>query len=255
MKAINALRLSKSGLLLVAMLVAALLALATPQAAPAAIGPDTFGYTADTIDFKFKDISTKGTVVLDNLDDAAVSVPIGFTFSFYGTPQTAVFVSTNGVLTFGAGNTFFSNENLTGPVTADLPTIAPLWDDWVTFESADDRVLVRTVGESGERKFIAQWHVIEHFASSPSTVTFQAVLYEGSNAIEYRYLDTDSGDINAFGASATVGIRDTGGHTNGRNVQWSFNQAVIGNGTAIRFCTAEENEDDDDECTDDEDDD
>ena len=213
-----------------------------PLAPSAAHGPhsDAFGYTAFRVPFTFNDISTTGTTVLNAVDDVAVPVPIGFTFSFYGVPHTTVFVSTNALLTFGAGNPGFVNQDFSGPVIPDLPSIAPLWDDWVTFCSEgiggcteDDRVVVQTVGQPGQRQFIVQWHFVPHFFTSPSPVTFQAVLYEGTNHIEFRYLDTDTGDGNAFGASATVGIRDVAGHLNGRFIAWSHNQPVIPNRSAI----------------------
>ena len=204
-------------------------------------GPDAFGYTASRTAFTFNDISTTGTTVLNASDDVAVPVPIGFTFSFYGVPHTTVFVSTNGLLTFGAANPGFINQAFSGPVFPDLPSIAPLWDDWVTFCSEgffgtcteDDRVVVQTVGAPGERQFIVQWHFVPHYPTSPSAVTFQAVFFEGTNSIEFRYLDTDTGDANASGASATVGIRDVAGHLSGRFIAWSHDQAVIPDRSAI----------------------
>jgi hypothetical protein len=55
----------RSGLLLVAVLVAVGLSLASPGAAAAAHGPthgpDSFGYTAFSIPFSFEDISATGT--------------------------------------------------------------------------------------------------------------------------------------------------------------------------------------------------
>jgi hypothetical protein len=218
----------------------------TPPAPSFAHGPhsDAFGYTAFRIPFTFNDISTTGTTVLDGLDDAAVPVPIGFTFSFYGVPHTTVFVSTNALLTFVAGNPAFTNMNFSGPVLPDLPSIAPLWDDWRTDCSelfpavcpGDDRVVVQTIGQPGARQFIVQWHIVPHFPTSPSTVTFQAVLFEGTNFMEFRWLDTNTGQAStAFGASATVGIRDVAGHLNGRFIAWSFNQPVIPDMSAIRI--------------------
>jgi hypothetical protein len=187
--------------------------------------------------------------VLANDDDAFVPAAIGFPFNFYGTSQTNAFLSSNALITFVLGSADFSNDSLTGPVIPDVPTIAPLWDDWVTLDLLyqADAVYYQTFGDDpGERRFVVQWNLMKHFGTpNASSVTFQAVLYEGSNAIEYRYLDTDTGDGNAFGGSATVGIRDTAGHLNGRNLQWSHNQAVIGNQSAIRFCPPNEDDDHD----------
>jgi hypothetical protein len=62
-------------------------------------------------------------------------------------------------------------------------------------------------------------------------------LFEGSNNIEFHYFDaTVSDDRNVSnGKDATVGIRDVNGQLSGRNLEWSYNQAVINDGGAIRF--------------------
>jgi hypothetical protein len=69
----------------------------------------------------------EGTIVPGG-DDTSVAVPFpGFSFNFQGAPYANVFVNSNGNLTFGAGNTDFTEtvaELLSGP-----PRIAPLWDD------------------------------------------------------------------------------------------------------------------------------
>jgi len=99
------------------------------------IGPDASGFTANnTTAFAFEEISGTGTRVLPNTDDGFVSVPLGFTFNFYGTSYTSVFASSNGLITFGSGNLSFANDNLTTAaaptqnVPNDLPLIAPLCD-------------------------------------------------------------------------------------------------------------------------------
>src|SRR4051812_15006244 len=78
------------------------------------IGPDASGFTAtNTTAFAFEDVSGTGTRVLPNTDDGFVSIPIGFNFNFYGTTYTSLFASSNGLITFGAGNISFANDNLT----------------------------------------------------------------------------------------------------------------------------------------------
>jgi hypothetical protein len=60
-------------------------------------------------------------------DDTSTEVELARPFFFQGRRWTSVFVNSNGNLTFGAGNTDFSEsvaELLAGP-----PRIAPLWDD------------------------------------------------------------------------------------------------------------------------------
>ncbi|MBI3909479.1 MAG: hypothetical protein HY320_00930 [Armatimonadetes bacterium] len=217
----------------------ALLILLTRYAS--AIGPDAFGYEATTVPYSFEDISTTGTQGLSNNDDAYISAPIGFDFSFYGVSRSTIYISTNGLLSFESGNASPSNASFqTSALSPNVPTIAPLWDDWVTWWSWYDAVYYKTVGSPGNRRFIVQWHVVSGYYSSPSTVTFQAVLYEGSNHIRFSYLDTYSGDFRSSGGSATVGIRDTSGQSNGRNLQWSHQQPVIASQTAILFSCAVE---------------
>ena len=199
------------------------------------IGPDAFGYTAtDSVPYAFVDISATGTQVLPNVDDSFAPVPMGFTFNFSGTAYTNAFLSSNGLITFGAGNSAFTNTNLTAEAQA---SIAVLWDDWVTTGSAD-AVYYQTMGPAGDRQFIAQWNQVQGFVTSPSTVTFQAVLYESSGNILAQYLDVVSGDGRNNGASATVGIKDAGVQ-GGNRLLWSFNQNVIQNQQAILFSAPE----------------
>src|SRR5262249_11553755 len=90
------------------------------------------------------------------------------------------------------------------------------------------------------RQFIVQWNKIEPILFS-DTVTFEVSLFETSNRILCSYLDTIVSDdstnapVSSRGVSATVGIRDTSGQTNNRNLQWSSNQAVIANGLDLIF--------------------
>lgn len=208
----------------------------------AAIGPDNFGYTAATTTFSFQDLTTIGTGVtpiLDFQDDAAVTVPIGFPFIFYGVIYTSVSVSSNGLITFQGADTAHTPVNIaTTSTLQNLPTIAVLWHDWTFQYFGSDEVYYATLGAAGSRRLIIQWN----FAQSKSgpgtdTITFEVKLFEGSNNIEFHYLDaTVSDDPNVSnGKDATVGIRDINGQTSGRNLKWSFNQTVIADGQAIRF--------------------
>jgi hypothetical protein len=65
--------------------------------------------------------------VLDLGDDDSEEVALGFSFPFNGSSYSSVFVNSNGSLTFGSGDTDFSES--VGELLADQPRIAPLWDD------------------------------------------------------------------------------------------------------------------------------
>jgi len=217
----------------------AILAAASPGARAASIGPDAFGYRAtDEVPFLFEDISGTGTRVLAGADDSSVTAAIGFSFNFYGAAFTDVSISSNALLAFGGSNTTFTNASLaTTGLSPDLPSIAPYWDDLEFFSSGTDAVYYQTLGAPGSRRFVVQWNQVDGFAATPSTMTFEATLFEGSDSILFSYLDVNSGDGHSNGASATVGIRDTSGEANGRNLQWSFNQDVIRAEESILFST------------------
>jgi hypothetical protein len=205
----------------------------TSSAAATTIGPDAFGYTAtNSIPFAFTDISGTGTQLFGaGVDDTSLPAALGFTFDFYGSSYSSVFVSTNGLLTFGSANSSFTNQQLAiGPTQA---AIAPLWDDLHT--GTVGAVYYATTGAPGSRIFTTQWDDVRHFSSSGSCCgTFQSVLFEGSNVIEFRYADVDFNIPGfSFGNNATVGI--SGGSASGNYLQWSHNSSVLSNAEAIRF--------------------
>jgi hypothetical protein len=199
------------------------------------IGPDAFGYHAFDVASPFEDISGSGTGLLAGADDEATGlISLGFNFDFYGTTYSDIFWSTNGFAGFGATTfTEFQNRNLDLEAPElDVPLIAVLWDDW-EFDSdrqvdPPDQTYYQLLGPVGNQRFVIQWNRAMGFSDSPSTVTFQVVLFEGSNDIEFRYADTFTGTFRDDGGSATVGIRNTAGHQTGEKLQWHYGDADNG---------------------------
>ena len=200
------------------------------------IGPDNYGYTASDVGpYAFEDISSSGTAVLAGQDDGTISVPVGFSFNFYGANYTTAGLSVNGLLTFGGLNSQYANVDLRNQAPAgDLPSVAVLWDDLYAVPGA---VYYQTLGSPGARHFIVQWDHIQNLDfPGANTVTFQVILYEASQCLKVQFADAEVGSpAYDFGASATVGIRDTGGQLSGRVLQWSFNQQLIFNNQSILF--------------------
>ena len=89
-------------------------------------------------------------------------------------------------------------------------------------------------------RLILEWNLVQGAPTSPSPVTFQAILRLNTGAtpgdIIFNYPDLDAGDSRSNGASASVGIKDTG--TQGANrllVSFNATSPYVGSGKAIRI--------------------
>jgi hypothetical protein len=210
-------------------------------------GPDGFGYRATPTPFRQVDIvGQPGTfTIISAADDSSVPVDLGTnTFSFYGhtyTGNNQLFVSSNGLITFGSGNSEYTNTDLTNGDPAQA-SIAVLWDDWI--KNAGDPTGPMIVGKfatfQGHPVLVIEWNQIMHFGAS-GRVSFQAVLglNTGTTAGDFgmNFLSLASGDAYAEGASATVGSKDVGNQGPNRLLVSfdSGNSPVVGTRKALRF--------------------
>jgi hypothetical protein len=163
-------------------------------------------------------------------DDQVVTLNLPFSFSFYGTSYISVKVSSNGNVHFGSSNKAHSNTCL--PRTnAPRPMIAAFWDD--LYPPGGGAVYYGATGTAPNRVFTVEWRDIPHYSSSPSGVTFEVQLEEGTNNIYVLYQDVDFGNT-AYndGASATAGLQN-GAAT--MALQYSCNQAVLAAKPVIRY--------------------
>ena len=134
------------------------------------------GYDIAGIEFTFD--PTLGTdLSLGDLDFSQQS--LGFTFPFYGTNFSEVFVNSNGNLTFGAGSLSFS-ESVEDLVEGSLPRIAGLWDD--LNPEAGGAVFFKTDGSS---QATITWSGVPEFLTVNSN-TFQITL-QSSGTITITY--------------------------------------------------------------------
>jgi len=140
-------------------------------------------YQITTCDHPFEDISGTGTTG-PVCDDCGVVVPLGFSFSFFGNSYSTIGLASNGYLTFGTTLGDLSNDPIPN-VAVPNDLIAPFWDD---LDPRTGSVKYQTLGSPGSQRFIAQWTNVPHFNSPTVLHTFQAVLFEGTNQIEFRYL-------------------------------------------------------------------
>ena len=134
------------------------------------------GFDVAAIGFTFD--STLGTDLSLGLD-ALSQQDLDFTFPFYGTDYTDLFVTSKGTLTFGAGDLSFF-ENVEDFVLGPFPRIAGLWDDFDP--GSGGGVFFKTDGSS---KATITWSGIPEFFTSNSS-TFQVTL-ESSGTITMTY--------------------------------------------------------------------
>lgn len=147
------------------------------------------------------------------LDESYTAFPLGFFFDFYGTSYTLVYIHSNGFLTFD-DPIDGSDAWYPGIPKDPYKIIAPLFGDWDP--EAWGEVYINLIPTSGGLKFVATWVGVPEYTEGGSN-TFQVVLYEGSNIIQFGYngLDTDGA---GWSGDQQVGISDgTGNYINSAN--------------------------------------
>lgn len=156
---------------------------------------------------------------------------IGFTFSFFGVEQTQFFISTSGLITFGAGSTATANVAIPAPA-APNNYIAPFWDNLAVDEFGS--IMYTTIGASPNRKCIIQFRNIGFYSPSSQLGSFQVILYESTNRIQVQYrLIVDPFSARSGGGSATIGIENGSGTA---GFQYAFdNPGAVSTGLAVTF--------------------
>ncbi|MDK9700521.1 MAG: T9SS type A sorting domain-containing protein [bacterium] len=192
-------------------------------------GPDGFGYRyvdqASGAVYAWETPSGAATnVTFGDADDGNTNVPIGFTFSFYGTNYTSTYAHTNGFITFGAASTGWSGFSMSG----SLPTTS------VNFWTRDMHAgrggtVVRYETLSSPTRFVITYDSLQIYSGSATAnrISAQVILYaDGGVKIQYR---------NIAGTAATtpglVGIKNANGSI---NLPYG---GTAGIGTAIYYYT------------------
>ena len=213
----------------------ALLLLVAPLLA-ATGGPDVYGYTWVDSDetggpsYAWTSITGSGTdTELD--DDAEHTIPLPFTFFFYGSAYTQVTVG-DGALLLGH-STGINNRNQCIPASnsdGDDALILPLWDDLNAEESPGGGVFWEVRGTAPMRRLVVQYEQVPHYGSS-TLFSFQVILEESTNSILMQYAAAIGDDEFSGGASATVGIQ--GSPFVG--LEYSCDNPTLSDGLAILF--------------------
>lgn len=174
-------------------------------------------FTAGTLDLI--DLTNESGTTNWQLGDDAISgtINLDFSFDFYGETFTSGKGATNGCWTFtGYNNTCsdFTPDPL--PQSGMDMTIFPLWGDWI--RDSGSKMLYKTFGDTGDtdQYFVMGWYKMREYNRN-SDNTFEMLLYETTNKIEFRY-----GDLNITQHDIVVGVQ---GHaTNSSHAMYNANE-------------------------------
>jgi subtilisin family serine protease len=158
-------------------------------------------------------------------DSASVSLP--FPVSLYGVSYSSASVTTDGLVDFLSSRVGdYSNTALpTTGANSVKGIIAPLWDD-LTLDKKSS-VQTTTTGTKGNRTFAVVWNNAAYANGTSGRSSFEVVFDEATGAVTVQYQS-----VADKGAGATVGIANQSGTD---ALQYSYNQSVIADGTAVRF--------------------
>ena len=164
-------------------------------------------------------------------DEVSAGIPLGFTFDFFGSPFSTVYVSSNGYLTFnadtgvGIGQSGCCTGQLIPSASNPDNLIAFWWEDLDPPEGGSIRHETR--GAPGLREFVLEFRDIQHFPNG-SEVTLQVVLFEQDSRVEIHYIDA-VGD----GGLHTVGLENAAGNDGYAFINRSVPSPQAG--TAVRW--------------------
>ncbi len=154
-------------------------------------------------------------ILLNLVDDDSQNLSLGFTFPFNGVNYTDVWVNANGNLTFGSGDSDFTES--VGEFLSDQPRIAPLWDD--LRPGSGGLVIAEPAAGSMTVSFI---DVPEWFSSGANTF---AVTLSSDGSVDIIYDNVSATD-------GLVGVTEGGGAVNPGETDFSAAGCPSATGTS-----------------------
>ena len=117
-------------------------------------------------------------------EDGFVQLALPFPFTFCGASWSSVFVNANGNLTFGSGDTDFTESQ--AELLNDQPRIAMWWDDLSPFNLSSGAPQGMVTFNQTKNSFTVSFVNVPEYANTGSN-SFSATLYRASNQIEVKY--------------------------------------------------------------------
>jgi hypothetical protein len=151
---------------------------------------DGYGYTYSVESRPWVDANAGTLLTFPSQNDACAGpLDIGFEFHFYERTYATLYVSTNGLVTFGEGTLGLQPKPMPW-ASAPNNLVAPLWSGLdLTF----GRVYLLTAGVTPSRSTVIEWEIYDRNPADPGavlTLNFELVLYEdGGIQFQYNVLD------------------------------------------------------------------
>ena len=178
-------------------------------------------------------------------DDGIYFLDLPFSFSLFTDTfvvGTSISIATNGWISLD-GTSFPEFQNAALPASTVIrpsggdgvippALIAPFFDDLILCGGAS--VTTRVIGSTPKRRLIVQWSGVsildEVGEDLDADLTFELILYEGSNDVRFVY--ESMAGARSDGSSATVGMQNV---RRDQAVQAGFDQSIVGSGTAVTY--------------------
>ncbi|MCC6644400.1 MAG: hypothetical protein IT374_02370 [Polyangiaceae bacterium] len=169
------------------------------------------------------DACAGGTVLLDDGGGESVtslfSLPFPFTIyqlnPSHATPAAYVdkgWVSDNGVFGIGATGASDNSNNVPSSQFGFGSAVGMVfWADLNLAYAGDSKVCMKTLGTAPNRQLVLRWHDVDINLSGTTKVSMTAIVYEGTDVLEYYYEEPTAGGITSDtrGIDAVVGVQGT----------------------------------------------
>ena len=119
-----------------------------------------------------------------------------FSFPFWGSTMSEVYMCTNGFISFSSFTAASSYSNSAFPATFAISMLAPFWDDMNITGTGVTKVLLTP------EYAVFAWVNVSRYNETGGTLNFEVILYP-DGTIEYQYGSFTNATIN----SATVGVQ------------------------------------------------
>jgi hypothetical protein len=137
------------------------------------------------------DITSTGTGLSLGDDNMSGMKNIGFDFTFYDQTFSQVNISMNGFFTFQNNFSVSRSRNYrseTLPATSFNYSVFPAWSDFIRRSSGNQSPYIQTFEQTSDtdQYFVIMWDNVSEYSNGLKS-TFQAILYETTNEIAFRY--------------------------------------------------------------------